>query len=108
MLTKLPQSLLVWFTVLHSCIRPSHHRILPVFADLANLPPTPMPASQSEMLLDDSVRYVNKARLAGSPLSIQMWHGLIHVWHIFVAHIPEAQQAFTEIEPFLKKHARQA
>ena len=65
-------------------------------------------ASQSEMLLDDSVRYVNKARLAGSPLSIQVWHGLIHVWHIFVAHIPEAQQAFTEIEPFLKKHARQA
>ena len=65
-------------------------------------------ASQSEMLLDDSVRYVNKARLAGSPLSIQMWHGLIHVWHIFVAHIPEAQQAFTEVEQFLKKHARQA
>lgn len=107
-LIKLPPILRVWFTVLQTRIRPSHYSISPVFADLANLPPTLVHVSDSEMLLDDSVRYVNKACLAGSPVSIQVWQGLIHVWHLFVDHVPEAQHAFTEIEQFLKQHAHRA
>ncbi len=106
LMTKFPQTMLVWFSALHYRIRPCDHSISPAFADLSNLPPTLVHASSSEMLLDDAVRFVNKARMAGSPVTLQVWGGLLHVWHIFVAHVPEAQQAFAEIEQFLKKHSR--
>lgn len=101
---KTPRSLLLWFSVFSNRRRPSNHSVSPLHADLAELPPTLVHASSSEMLLDDAVRYVNKACAAGSPASIQVWQGMIHVWHIFVATVPEAQQAFAEIEIFLHKH----
>jgi monoterpene epsilon-lactone hydrolase len=35
------------------------------------------------MLLDDARRYVNKARAAGSPVRLQTWNHMVHVWQIF-------------------------
>ena len=106
-LTKLPKSVLLWFAAFTNQLRPSHHSVSPLFADLADLPPTLVHASASEMLFDDAVRYVNKARAAGSPVSLQVWQGMIHVWHIFVASVPEAEDAFKEIETFLKKQSHE-
>ncbi|ARN76220.1 alpha/beta hydrolase [Oceanicoccus sagamiensis] len=105
-LAKYHQSLLVWFTAVTYRIRPADPSISPVFGDLSNLPPTLIHASSNEMLLDDSVRFANKARAAGSPVTLKVWHGLLHVWHMFVDTVPEAQQAFADIEQFLKQHSR--
>jgi monoterpene epsilon-lactone hydrolase len=101
-LTRIPSWLLNWGAWASSRIRPSHPSVSPVFDDLSGLPPTLIHASAAEMLLDDAVRYANKARSEGSPVDLQTWENMVHVWHIFVADLPEAQQAFTEIDKFLR------
>ena len=103
-LNRIPKWVLHWATLFSNRIRPSHPTVSPVFGDLAGLPPTLVHASEAEMLLDDAVRYVNKAQAAGSPVEIQVWKDMVHVWQIFVSDVPEAQHAFAEIDSFLRKH----
>jgi len=101
-LTRVPKAVLQWGALFTSRISPSHPSVSPVFGDLAGLPPILVHASEAEMLLDDAVRYVNKAQAAGSPVQLQTWKEMVHVWHIFVSDLPEAQEAFAEIDKFLK------
>jgi acetyl esterase/lipase len=53
------------------------------------------------MLLDDAVRYVNKARNHGSPVTLQVWAGMVHVWPMFQHVLPEARQAIDEVSAFI-------
>jgi acetyl esterase/lipase len=53
------------------------------------------------MLLDDSLRYVNKARAQGSPVTLQVWPDMVHVWPMFQHVLPEARQAIDEVAAFL-------
>jgi acetyl esterase/lipase len=102
-LLKLPKIILAWLFVIENRIRPGNPEVSPVYGDLANLPPTLVQVSESEMLLDDARRYVNKARKAGSPVYLQSWAGLLHVWQIFYPDVPEAGQAWDCIDEFLAK-----
>jgi acetyl esterase/lipase len=104
-LARVPRSALLWLAWLRHRIRPNHPVVSPVFGDLSNLPPVLIHASDLEMLLDDSVRYTNKARAAGSPVTLQTWNHMVHVWHIFDPELTEARQAFDEISKFLASHA---
>jgi acetyl esterase/lipase len=101
-LLGLPRTVLSWMFVLENRIRPSNPLVSPVFGNLSNLPPTLIQVSEAEMLLDDSRRYVNKARSFGSPAQIQVWPGLLHVWQIFHPDVPEARDAFDQIGKFLE------
>jgi len=102
-LLKVPRWILHWIALFNNRVRPSHPMVSPIYADLSGLPPTLVHVSAHEMLLDDAVRYVNKARAQGSPVELQAWNHMLHVWHIFVADMPEAQEAFAEIEAFIQK-----
>jgi acetyl esterase/lipase len=101
-LTRVPRSALLWGAWMSHRIRPNHPIVSPVFGDLSNLPPVLIHASDLEMLLDDSVRYTNKARASGSPVTLQTWNHMVHVWHIFDPELTEARQSFDEIAKFLK------
>ncbi len=57
------------------------------------------------MFLDDAVRDVNKANAHGSHVVVQIWPFVMHVWHAF--EVPEAEEAFLEIETFIKAHLKQ-
>jgi acetyl esterase/lipase len=100
-LAWVPRSALLWLNWLRARIRPNHPVVSPIFGDLAGLPPLLIHASDVEMLLDDSVRYTNKARAAGSPVTLQTWNHMVHVWHIFDPDLAEARKAFEEIRKFL-------
>lgn len=102
-LNRIPRSVLGWMFVLMNRIMPSNPLVSPVYSDLSNLPPTLLHASEAEMLLDDARRYVNKARAAGSPVRMQSWPGLLHVWQIFYPEVPEAHDAWNRIDEFLKQ-----
>lgn len=80
-------------------INPSNALVSPLFGDLSGLPPTLVQASEAEMLLDDAVRYVNKATAQGSTAIIQTWPFTLHVWQAFQT--PEADEAFAAVEEFL-------
>ena len=104
-MSRVPRSVLLWFAWFQHRIRPNDPVVSPAFGDLAGLPPLLIHASDIEMLLDDSVRYANKASAAGSPVTLQTWNHMVHVWHIFNPELTEARQAFDEIGRFLNLHA---
>jgi len=101
-LMKIPRPILMWLFVLENRVRPVNPVVSPIFGDLSGLPPTLIQVSESEMLLDDARRYVNKARAAGSPVRLQSWAGLLHVWHIMNPEVPEALEAFEQIAAFVR------
>jgi len=73
----------------------------PLFGDLSDLPPTLVQASDREMLFDDSLRYVNKARVQGSSVTLQIWPDMVHVWQMFQHVLPEAKHAIDEVAAFI-------
>lgn len=84
-------------------VRLTDPRISPLFADLSNLPATFIQVSDSECLEDDARRYTNKARVAGSEVTLQVWANMMHVWHTFEPELDEAKAAFSEIEKFINQ-----
>jgi epsilon-lactone hydrolase len=107
-LTRVPQPLLLWMNWLQARINPRDPIVSPLRGDLSRLPPVLLQVSEVEMLRDDGRRYVNRARAAGSPVRLQSWAHMVHVWQIFNPELPEARQALAEIGSFLAAAAADA
>jgi acetyl esterase/lipase len=101
-LLKIPQAIRAWLYLLEFRFNPANPVVSPVLGDLSNLPPTLIQVSEAEMLLDDARRYVRKARASGSFAVAQSWPHMLHVWQIFYPEVPEAEQAFQEVQLFLQ------
>jgi len=100
-LAKVPTVLVLWYTWATSRMLPADPRISPLRGSLADLPPILVQASDSEMLLDDARRYVAKAQAAESPVLLQTWPDMVHVWQMFTPELPEAEEAYANIAEFL-------
>jgi len=70
---KLPKLFLLPAMQHHYGMIPSDPEQSPIYSDLTDLPPTLLQVSRDEMLYDDSVRFVEKAKSAGSPVDLQIW-----------------------------------
>ena len=101
-LNSLPKFVKSWWILWAHRVRPANPVVSPLLGDLSNLPPTLVQASEAEMLLDDARRYVCKACAAGSPVKLQTWTGVVHVWQIFDPQLPQAAEAWVEIGKFLE------
>jgi acetyl esterase/lipase len=75
----------------------------PLFAELDGLPPLLVQVGDAETLLDDSTRFVERARAAGVEATLEVWNDMVHVWHAFAFILPEARQAIDRIGQFLKE-----
>ena len=75
----------------------------PLYADLRGLPPLFIQASDSEVLLDDSTRFAEKARRAGVAVAFRAWPRLPHVWQLFHAFLPEGRAALQETAAFIRR-----
>lgn len=100
-MARLPRYVWLWLSIFTARTLPCDPRISPLHGKLHNLPPTLVHASEAEMLLDDARRYVNKSTAAGSEATLETWHHVVHVWHIFGGMLPEADEAFEHIMRFL-------
>jgi monoterpene epsilon-lactone hydrolase len=100
-LNKLPQFVKSWWVVWTHGVRPANPAASPLLGNLSGLPPILIQASEAEMLLDDARRYVYKACAAGSPVKLQTWPDMVHVWQIFDPELPQAAEAWNEIGSFL-------
>jgi len=104
-LTKLPPFVKSWYVYWTYKVRPCSPVVSPLLGDLSNLPPTLVQASEAEMLLDDARRYVCKAHASGSAVKLQTWSDMLHIFQIFNPVLPQAVEAWVEIDKFLKNRA---
>ena len=72
----------------------------PVFGDYHGLPPLLIQVGEHEMLRDDSVRVVQKARSDGIPVKFEVWPGMVHVFQI--RGLPESREAIAQIAEFMR------
>ncbi len=103
---KVPPALLRPMLYKATGIKPNDPIVSPVFGNLDRLPPTLLQASTAEMLLDDSIRYARKAQKSGSVAVLQTWDHMPHVWHMFDEHLEETDEAFSEVEKFLRRNMK--
>jgi monoterpene epsilon-lactone hydrolase len=59
-----------------------------------------------EVLYDDAVRVVEKAKAAGGEATLLIGEGQAHIWPLFHAILPEGQQAIEELGAFVRSHAK--
>lgn len=65
----------------------------PVHGRMDGLPPLFLQVGEREALLADSQKIAAKARGAGVPVTLQVWPGMTHVWHVLGDAVPEARRA---------------
>ena len=75
----------------------------PLFAELGGLPPLLVQVGDDEVLLDDSVQLVERAKKAGVDATLDVWPKMVHVWHWFFPMLDEGQAAIDKIGEFVRK-----
>jgi len=73
----------------------------PLFASLSGLPPLLIQAGTADLLLSDSERLAAAATAAGVDVTLQIGHGLPHVYQLLLG-TPEAAEATEQIGKFLR------
>lgn len=81
-----------------------HPLVSPLFADHAGLPPTLIHIGTEDILLDDATRFADRAKAQGAPVDIEIWDGMVHVWHYYAEWIPEGRDAIRRIGEFFAGH----
>jgi acetyl esterase/lipase len=75
----------------------------PLYGDLAGLPPVRVHVGDDEVLLDDSMRYVERAVAAGVDAKVDVWEGMVHGFLGSIGQLDAAAQALDAIGAFLSK-----
>ncbi len=76
----------------------------PLFGGLKGLPPIRVYVGNEEVLLDDSLRYVERALDAGVDVQVHVWEGMAHGFLSGVGRMDASTQALESLGAFLKQH----
>lgn len=85
---------------------PSNPAASPLYADLAGLSPILVHVGDDEVLLEDSVRFVDRAVAAGVDARLDIWEGMAHGFHGSVGLLNASTEAIQQIGSFLSQHLR--
>jgi len=75
----------------------------PLHGDLAGLPPLLIQVGTDERLLDDSCQFAGRAARAGTPVELEVWEGMHHVFQLDVAHLESSRVALDRAAGFLAR-----
>jgi acetyl esterase/lipase len=78
--------------------------ISPLYGVLRGLPPVFISIGTNETMLDDSLRFAEKAQAAGVDVTLKVGEGMVHCYPLLAPLFPEATEALNEICSFIKKH----
>ena len=78
----------------------------PVRAALAGLPPLLIQVGSREVVLDDARAIERHAREAGVLAKLDVWPGMVHVWHLFASALEEGQRAIEDLGSFVRQWAK--
>ena len=73
----------------------------PIFADLHGLPPIYVQVGTDELLYSDSITFVEKAKAAGSPVTLDIYQGYFHVFQAFFRVLKTAREANKKLAAYL-------
>jgi monoterpene epsilon-lactone hydrolase len=73
----------------------------PLSHDLAGLPPLLIQVGDHEVIRDDAIAFAEKAKAAGVDVTLEVWPGMVHLWHVF-EYLPDAQRALERIGRFVE------
>jgi monoterpene epsilon-lactone hydrolase len=94
-----------WPERIERCYLPDMARdtpdVSPIHGDLSDLPPTLIQASAQEALAADA----DKLLALMDDVTVDLWQGLPHVWHLHAGRAPLANQALAEMGAFLAARA---
>jgi len=82
---------------------PKNPLVSPLYGDLAGLPPIRVHVGDDEVLLDDSLRYVERATAAGVDAKLDVWMGMPHGFVIGIGKLKAATESLDAIGAFLTK-----
>ena len=77
--------------------------VSPLFGELGALPPLLFQVGGGEVLLDDSIAIVHKAREAGVDVTFEVWPDMVHIWHWYAGHIEEGAEAIQAIGTYVNE-----
>ena len=60
-------------------------------------------AGGAEALVDDALGLAERARLAGVDVTLDVAHGMVHVWHFFAPWIADSRRAFRRLGAFVRE-----
>lgn len=75
----------------------------PIYADLEGLPPLMIQAGTGELLRDDIIAFVEKARKSGIDIEFELWEGMFHCWQVFSAELKEGDEAIRQIGMYIRR-----
>jgi epsilon-lactone hydrolase len=78
----------------------------PLYANLAGLPPILILVGTWEVLLDDSMRFADRAKKAGVDVQLEVWEEMVHIWPFFAPTIPEATQAIEQMGTYIRNKTK--
>ena len=86
----------------HGEVSPLDPLVSPLYANFTSLPPLRIYVSDTEVLLDDSVRLAERARHYGVDVDLRVWPDLIHAWPVMInLRLPESRRVVEELAAFI-------
>ncbi len=76
--------------------------ISPLFADLRSLPPILIQTGRNEILLDDSVRFMENAKKAEVDITMDIYDEMFHVFQLF-SFLPATQECLKQVSRFVSR-----
>lgn len=77
-------------------------KVSPLFGEYHGLPPVYIQVSDSEMLLDDSLRLARRGHTYQVEVKVDIWRKVPHVWQAF-AFLPESRDALAKAAGFIRE-----
>ncbi len=75
----------------------------PLYADLHGLPPLLIHEGTAEILLDDGIRFAERAQAAGTDVDLELWSDMVHVWHFTYLIEASAREAIEHVGAFVQR-----
>jgi monoterpene epsilon-lactone hydrolase len=95
------EALPLWASNYLGDVDPSTPYASPIFADLKGLPPVYVQVGTAELLLDDSLRFAQKAKADGAPVTMDVYEGYFHVFQSFFMVLRTARKANKKLAEFI-------
>lgn len=76
----------------------------PHYGEVHGFPPVLIQVGEREMLHSDAERFAAKLAAVGVPVQLEVWPGMVHVWHLHHSRLAKAREALARLGAFLRAH----